>query len=74
MYSKSLSKFFLKALIGIAGLGLTTFVPHVDHPAKAALGSVPDCPNEGSAAAAGGPNFEPTPGWSSDGRVFSSEE
>ena len=53
MYSKSLSKFFLKALIGIAGLGLTTFVPHVDHPAKAALGSVPDCPNEGSDAAAG---------------------
>ena len=53
MYSNFLSKFFLKAFIGIAGLSLSTFLFPVNQSAKAALGSINDCPDEGSAAAAG---------------------
>ena len=54
MSSNSFSKFFLKLCIGIAGLGLaTSFTPILNNPVKAGLGSIPDCPDEGSAAASG---------------------
>ena len=54
MSSKSFSKFCLKVCIGIAGLGIaTSFTPILNNPVKAGLGSVPDCPDEGSAAASG---------------------
>ena len=54
MFSKSFFRFFLKTCIGFTGLGIaTSFLPISTNSARAALGSIPDCPNEGSAAAAG---------------------